>query len=546
MPTTRRADPAFSCEAEITGGLEHPGIVPVYGLGHYADGRPFYAMRFIRGDTLKEAIDRFHKARGEPRDPGASRRVPQAAGPPHRRCNAMAYAHSRGVFAPRPEALGNIMLGKYGETLVVDGAWPRRRAAPEGGERLASEAAAETRRRQPPEPSCRRQRHRYPAIHEPRASGRPRRPARYQPATSTAWAPRSMCLLTGASPQFTQIDRGRGVCCEKWNVEIFPSRGRCEGRGNLLALEAVCLKAMAPEHRGSLCFGPRTAARSRTLAGRRTCVDIPGALARPAGPVGSTSQAARHGDGRPACYRGRGAGRQHDPDRQREASRARAAETRGGQLHPALERPSTRCSARWARSSSPKCPKWKQRTSGSWRMHSAFTRRLWPNDLPTLPFKSDTGRAQQRLAAIQDLLGDARQAEAAYRQSIALFESMSRTTIGTSPITADLARAFRGAGDRSQEGEPFSRGGSIAANRASASRAAGGGPGRSSSGSARLGREPISSGHAAGSLAASRARGRTGLSPGRRNPAKPGQRHCVLSRESPQVRALSSTTWAFF
>lgn len=35
----------FLLEAEITGGLEHPGIVPVYGLGTYADGRPFYAMR---------------------------------------------------------------------------------------------------------------------------------------------------------------------------------------------------------------------------------------------------------------------------------------------------------------------------------------------------------------------------------------------------------------------------------------------------------------------------------------------------------------------
>src|SRR5262249_18000288 len=50
----------FLIEAEITGGLEHPGIVPVYGLGTYADGRPYYAMRFIRGDSLKEAIDRFH------------------------------------------------------------------------------------------------------------------------------------------------------------------------------------------------------------------------------------------------------------------------------------------------------------------------------------------------------------------------------------------------------------------------------------------------------------------------------------------------------
>ncbi len=37
----------FLLEAEITGGLEHPGIVPVYGLGAYPDGRPFYAMRFI-------------------------------------------------------------------------------------------------------------------------------------------------------------------------------------------------------------------------------------------------------------------------------------------------------------------------------------------------------------------------------------------------------------------------------------------------------------------------------------------------------------------
>jgi serine/threonine protein kinase len=57
-------DPAsrqrFLLEAEITGGLEHPAIVPVYGLGAYADGRPYYAIRFIKGDSLKEAIKRFH------------------------------------------------------------------------------------------------------------------------------------------------------------------------------------------------------------------------------------------------------------------------------------------------------------------------------------------------------------------------------------------------------------------------------------------------------------------------------------------------------
>ena len=45
-------------EAEVTGSLEHPGIVPVYALGQYADGRPYYAMRFIRGESFHDAIDR--------------------------------------------------------------------------------------------------------------------------------------------------------------------------------------------------------------------------------------------------------------------------------------------------------------------------------------------------------------------------------------------------------------------------------------------------------------------------------------------------------
>ena len=58
----------FVVEAEITGRLEHPGIVPVYGLGTYDDGRPFYAMRFIRGDNLKAAIEQFHQAEEKGRE----------------------------------------------------------------------------------------------------------------------------------------------------------------------------------------------------------------------------------------------------------------------------------------------------------------------------------------------------------------------------------------------------------------------------------------------------------------------------------------------
>ncbi len=110
----------FLLEAEITGGLEHPGIVPVYGLGTYEDGRPYYAMRFIRGDSLKDALARFHSAEGPSQSSGArALELRQFLGRFIAVCNAIAYAHARGVVH-RDIKPANIMLGKYGETLVVD------------------------------------------------------------------------------------------------------------------------------------------------------------------------------------------------------------------------------------------------------------------------------------------------------------------------------------------------------------------------------------------------------------------------------------------
>jgi WD40 repeat protein/tRNA A-37 threonylcarbamoyl transferase component Bud32 len=110
----------FLLEAEVTGGLEHPGIVPVYALGAYPDGRPFYAMRFIRGRSLREALRAFHAAEQAGRDPGERRLALRGLlGPFVATCNAVAYAHSRGVIH-RDLKPDNVMLGAYGETLVVD------------------------------------------------------------------------------------------------------------------------------------------------------------------------------------------------------------------------------------------------------------------------------------------------------------------------------------------------------------------------------------------------------------------------------------------
>ena len=107
----------FLEEAQITGQLEHPGIVPIYDIGYQQNGTPFYAMKLVRGDTMEKAIELFHKMPQDSPEWAITRR--KLLGNFVDVCNAIAFAHDRGVLHRDLKPL-NVMLGAFGETLVLD------------------------------------------------------------------------------------------------------------------------------------------------------------------------------------------------------------------------------------------------------------------------------------------------------------------------------------------------------------------------------------------------------------------------------------------
>ena len=111
----------FLREARIMAQLDHPNVVPIHELGLAEDGRLFFTMKLVQGRTLRQAI------RALPR-PLTRRAIVDVVDVVVKVCNALAYAHARGVIH-RDIKPANVMLGEYGEVYLMD--WGLARIAPE-------------------------------------------------------------------------------------------------------------------------------------------------------------------------------------------------------------------------------------------------------------------------------------------------------------------------------------------------------------------------------------------------------------------------------
>lgn len=120
----------FINEARITGRLEHPHIVPVHTLGADEHGLPFYTMKLVQGATLKEVLNAL--AHGE-EDAIRSHPLSGLLTIFQKVCDGIRFAHSQKIIH-RDLKPDNIMLGSYGEVLVMDWGLAKDIAPPATGE----------------------------------------------------------------------------------------------------------------------------------------------------------------------------------------------------------------------------------------------------------------------------------------------------------------------------------------------------------------------------------------------------------------------------
>ncbi len=213
----------FLREAQVTGQLQHPGIVPVYEVAQEEDDCPaYYTMRFVRGKTLTEAA----RAYQEQRPASTARRLGliQLLGAFVRVCQTIAYAHTEGVVHCDLKGQ-NVVLGDFGEVIVLD--WG-----------LASASGV-------PEPPGRAGAGRLPGTPAYMAPEQARGQAdRLGPRTDVFGLGSILYEILTGRPPFIGEDSAVVLAQAR---ECRPVRPRAVVPDVAKPLEAICLKAMAPE-----------------------------------------------------------------------------------------------------------------------------------------------------------------------------------------------------------------------------------------------------------------------------------------------------------
>ena len=124
----------FIGEARITARLEHPNIIPLYDMGLDEKGAPFFTMKYLRGESLAQYLNRVRK---HDRDAEASYTTERILQIFIRVCNAIEFAHSRRVLHLDIKP-NNVSLGDFGEVSVLDwGLATELVSEPDGGRKLA-------------------------------------------------------------------------------------------------------------------------------------------------------------------------------------------------------------------------------------------------------------------------------------------------------------------------------------------------------------------------------------------------------------------------
>jgi serine/threonine protein kinase len=463
----------FLKEAQITGQLEHPNIVPVYELARRKeDDQPFYTMRFLRGQTLRDAIAEFHRRRaGQPADRLELQR--QLLEPFIKVCQAVGYAHSRGVIHRdlKPE---NIVLGAHGEVVVLD--WGLAKIVGQPDESGEGPAAAE------------------PGISV--STEAQTRPTLGQVGTPAYMAPEQVEARADLVDTRTDV-YGLGAILFEILTGHPPAEGESIGEvfrkisaGNLprareleptvpRALEAVCAKALEPDRRNryqrpedlaedvrrwtvdepvSVYRDPiavrltRWGRRHRTLAASLAALLITAVVALSVGVMLVDRERAKTEQQRQIADQQR-----QIAEEQRELADANAARA----LHN-LRLAQDAADGLLAEVADvdladiPQMEAVRQRLLEKARAgYQQFL--VQQGDDPRV--RRGAIRSHVRLADIQALLGDMPRAESTYRQAIADLEDLAKQSPGTADDRRDLARAVHGLGvllkdaNRLQQGE---------------------------------------------------------------------------------------------